>query len=70
MALAIGTRVAIRDTYLDEALTRPLVGTIRDRLYRDDWGAISFVVMFDHDNRMLPPGGEFQAHRLMEVHAA
>jgi hypothetical protein len=62
MTLAIGTHVRVKDTYLDEALQTPLVGTVKDILEYD--GARRFVVMFDHDDQSFPPGGEFSADRL------
>jgi hypothetical protein len=35
---------------------------------RPDWGGTTaFVVMFDHDEPMLPPGGEFTADRLTPI---
>jgi hypothetical protein len=56
----VGMRVKLKDAYLDEAMTRPVTGTIKDMFPRPDWGgAIAHVVMFDHDDPTKPPGGEF-----------
>lgn len=64
--LTLGTRVRLKDRYLDEAMARPVTGTIRDMFRRPDWGnAMAFVVMVDHDLPMLPPGGEFTADCLV-----
>jgi hypothetical protein len=63
-SLSNGTRVRIRDTYLDEAMTEPLLGTIEDVFWRPDWQAFAFVVMFDHGDDRLSPGGEFSGNRL------
>ncbi len=66
--LTVGTRVRVKDAYLDEELTRPVVGVIGDVFSRPDWnGADAYVVMFDHDDPRLPPGGEFTADRLGAV---
>lgn len=65
MELAVGTRVTLRDAYLDEERSRPVTGTVEDVFRRDDWGgATAYVVMFDHREPMLPPGGEFPPARL------
>lgn len=65
---AIGDKVQVKDAYLDEAMTRPVVGTVEDVFRRDDWGGrLAFVVMFDHSEPMMPPGGEFPADRLQRV---
>jgi len=58
----IGDRVAIKDAYLDEALTTPVTGTVED-MYRRP--VMAYVVMFDHDKPRLPPGGEFTGNRLI-----
>jgi hypothetical protein len=64
--LTIGARVTLKDAYLDEAQTRPVTGTVEDMFRRPDWGnATAHVVMFDHDEPMMPPGGEFTADRLV-----
>jgi hypothetical protein len=65
--LEIGTRVKIKDTYRDERRTIPLVGTIKDKFRRPDWGgAMAHVVMFD-EGEAGPPGGEFTADHLVAV---
>lgn len=65
-SLAVGDRVRLRDTFLDEECTRPVTGTIADVFSYPDYrhGTDVFVVMFDHDDPGLPPGGEFSANRL------
>ncbi len=61
-----GTRVRICGTYLDEALTQPLEGTVADVFPDPDrGGGLAYVVMFDHDDTRLPPGGEFSLDRLL-----
>jgi hypothetical protein len=68
MDLTIGTRVTLRDAYLDAELTKPVTGTIVFR--RPDWsGATAYVVKFDQSEPWLPPGGEFPASRLEAVPA-
>lgn len=69
--MTVGTRVRVKDTYLDQGLTRPLVGTVKDVFSYPDYrnGTDVYVVMFDHDDPTLPPGGEFSRNRL-EVEAA
>jgi len=65
-ALTIGTRVRLKNAYLDDALTQPVTGTVRDIFPRPDWGNVmAYCVIFDHDEPMLPPGGEFSANRLV-----
>lgn len=65
LGLTVGSRVRVKGAYLDEALTVPVVGTVKDVFPRPDWGGQdAFVVMFDHGDPGLPPGGEFPAHRL------
>jgi len=60
--MTIGTRVKVKDAYLDEAMTRPVTGTVEDIYQRPDWrNAMAYVVMFDHDEPRMPPGGEFTA---------
>ncbi len=65
----VGTRVRLKDTYLDEALTQPVTGTVRD-IQHPDWNnpatypVTTYVVMFDHEDPSLPPGGEFSARTL------
>lgn len=56
--LAVGSRVRVKDTYLDEERTEPFVGTVRGKI-----GAF-YIVIFDHTDRWLPPGGEFDPARL------
>ncbi|MEX2613027.1 MAG: hypothetical protein WD380_05575 [Gaiellaceae bacterium] len=43
------------------------VGTVRDVIGRPDWGELAYVVMFDHDDPGLPPGGEFTRQALSLV---
>jgi len=64
-----GTRVRVKDIYLDEGLTRPLVGTVADVFSHPDYrnGGDVYVVLFDHDEPALPPGGEFSVDRLEQV---
>jgi hypothetical protein len=63
-----GARVRIRDTFLDEAMTVPLEGTVCDVFPRPDWAQLAYVVMFDHDEKG-PPGGEFTRDRLERLTA-
>ena len=37
--LTVGSRVRLTDAYLDEALTRPVIGTVMDIFPRPDWGS-------------------------------
>jgi hypothetical protein len=67
----LGRRVYVRDAYLDAGRTKPLAGTIEDVLergYPDETGRFDgvprFVVMFDHGDPRMPPGGEFSFNRL------
>ena len=63
--LTIGTHVRLKDAYLDDELTKPVTGMVRGMFRRPDWGnEDALCVMFDHDDPMLPPGGEFSAGRL------
>jgi hypothetical protein len=50
-------------TYLDEACTRPVYGTVGD-VYQGTDGFMRFVVMFEHNEPMMPPGGEFVGQHL------
>jgi hypothetical protein len=62
---AVGDRVRVLDAFLDEDCSRPVVGTVEDVCQRPDWSqTVAFVVMFEHDDPMLPPGGEFTGDRL------
>ena len=70
MAPVRGSRVVLRDAFLDEAMTRPVIGIVEYVFHRSDWEDAAFVVMFDHDDPLLPRGGEFSASRLIEVSAA
>jgi hypothetical protein len=65
----IGRRVRLKGAYLDEAETEPVVGTIEDVIELRPGTSVgarglAYVVMFDHNEPMLPPGGEFTADRL------
>lgn len=65
ITLPVGTRVSVKGAYLDEALTRPVLGTVRDAFPRPDWGGLTaYAVMFEHDEPFFPPGGEFTAEML------
>jgi hypothetical protein len=73
----IGTRVSVRGAFLDEAMTEPVTGTIEDVLangYPDENGHFDglrrYVVMFDHTDPRLSPGGEFTAERLQPLDEA
>jgi hypothetical protein len=64
----IGGRIRLKDAFLDEALTRPVIGTVEDVYRRPDWGnQVAYVVMFDHDEPRMPPGGEFTANLLVPL---
>ena len=68
--LNIGTRVVIRDTFLDEGYAHPLAGTVADVIDFD--GHDGYVVLFDEDTIRaaginpyeMPPGGEFRRQGL------
>jgi hypothetical protein len=63
--LKIGTAVRLKDAYYDEACTIPISGTVEDIL---DYGGLNrFVVMFNRDEPLLPPGGEFSVDQLVLV---
>jgi hypothetical protein len=62
MQLMIGTRVKVRDAYLDSESTEPVTGTVEDIFengYPDEHGHYDgvprYVSMFDHDDPNLPP---------------
>jgi hypothetical protein len=55
--LEVGDVVRVRDA--------GYVGTVHDVIGRPDWGELAYVVMFDHDDPGLPPGGEFTRHALV-----
>jgi hypothetical protein len=66
-AITTGTRVRLVDAYLDDQLTRPVIGTVEGIFYRPDWGEDAYVVVFDHDEPKAPPSGEFPARNLRSV---
>lgn len=57
-ALTVGDRVQVIGAYLDERLTLPVLGEVSAMHGR------VFVVMFEHTDPSLPPGGEFTGDRL------
>jgi len=66
--LRIGTCVQLRDRFLDEAGTRPVVGRIEDVFVRPDWGGrLAYAVLFEHDDPRFPGGGEFGASWLRPI---
>lgn len=69
--VTVGTRVLVRDAYLDEEMTKPVFGTIEDVFSSPEYysGQDVFVVMFEHDHPGLPPGGEFSSNMLVPVPA-
>lgn len=54
----VGNRVAIKNAYLDEACTMPVVGTVEGMSWRPDWQQYAYVVIFEHEGPG-PFGGEF-----------
>jgi hypothetical protein len=68
-ALTTGTRVRLVDAYLDDELTRPVIGTVDGIFFRPDWGEDAYVVVFDDDELKAPPTGEFPARSLQSVDA-
>jgi hypothetical protein len=60
------TQVAFERGATVHVKNTPYSGTVEDVFERPDWGELAYVVMFDHDDPSLPPGGEFSAGMLID----